>query len=136
MAGYVPTEGTNATTPADVGLLLEIILQGSKDVAAASRLGCTPALCQLGLDILTWQKLRTRLPAQLPHGTRVAHKTGTTARNFNDAGIIYQGNDPLFVFTAYTDQVPTELPNGIPGHTAANQLVGRLCRLCYDALKV
>jgi beta-lactamase class A len=135
MAGYVPADGTNATTPADVGLLLEIILQGSRDAAAAARLGCTPALCQLGLDILTWQRLRSRIPAQLPHGTRVAHKTGTTARNFNDAGIIYQGDDALFVFTGYTDQVPTELPNGIPGHTAANQLIGRLCRMCYDALK-
>ncbi len=53
MAGYLPADETNATTPADVGHLLEIILQGSQDTAAASRLGCTPALCQLGLDILS-----------------------------------------------------------------------------------
>ena len=136
MAGYRPAEATNATAPADVGLLLELILQGTHDPAAAARLGCTPALCQLGLDILSWQKLRNRLPARLPHGTRVAHKTGTTAQNQNDAGIIYQDEQPLFILTAYTDQVPLELPDGTPGYTAAIQLIGRLCRLCYDALRM
>jgi beta-lactamase class A len=136
MAGYRPAEATNATTPADVGLLLELILQGTHDPAVAARLGCTPTLCQLGLDILSWQKLRNRLPARLPHGTRVAHKTGTSAGNQNDVGIIYQGEQPLFILTAYTDQLPLELPDGTPGYTAAIQLIGRLSRLCYDALRV
>lgn len=136
MAGYTPAPETNATTPADVGLLLERILQGSQDPAIAAQLGSTPALCQLGLDILSWQRLRNRLPARLPHGTKVAHKTGTTARNHNDAGIIYQGNQPLFILTAYSDEVPLELPDGTPGHTAACQLIAQLCRLCYDALRV
>jgi beta-lactamase class A len=71
-----------------VGILLERILQGSQDPAVAAQLGSTPALCQLALDILSWQRLRNRLPARLPLGTKVAHKTGTTARNYNDAGII------------------------------------------------
>jgi beta-lactamase class A len=136
MAGYLPAPETNATTPADVGLLLELILQGSQDAAVAAQLGCTPVLCQLGLDILSWQRLRNRLPARLPLGTKVAHKTGTTARNQNDAGIIYQGNQPLFILTAYTDEIPLELPDGTPGYTAAIQLIARLCRLCYDALRV
>src|SRR5919109_4898461 len=78
MAGYRPADTTNATTPADVGLLLEFILQGTREADTAARLGCTPALCQLGLDILSWQKLRSRLPSRLPQGTKVAHKTGTT----------------------------------------------------------
>jgi beta-lactamase class A len=136
MAGYRPAEATNATTPADVGLLLELILQGTHDPVAAAQLGCTPALCQLGLDILSWQKLRNRLPARLPHGTKVAHKTGTSAGNQNDVGIIYQGEQPLFILTAYTDQLPLELADGTPGYTAAIQLIGRLSRLCYDALRV
>jgi len=136
MAGYLPAPETNATTPADVGLLLELILQGSQDAAVAARLGCTPALCQLGLDILSWQRLRNRLPARLPLGTKVAHKTGTTARNQHDVGIIYQGNQPLFILTAYSDEIPLELPDGTPGYTAAIQLIAQLCRLCYDALRV
>src|SRR4029453_7833207 len=102
MAGYRPADATNATTPADVGLLLELIQRGAGDTDTAARLGCTPALCQLGLDILSWQKLRSRLPFRLPHGTKVAHKTGTSAGNQNDVGIIYQGEQPLFILTAYT----------------------------------
>ena len=47
-----PVEVHNATTPADVGLLLDLILAGAKDPQAATRLGCTPPLCQLALDIL------------------------------------------------------------------------------------
>jgi beta-lactamase class A len=130
-----PLEAVNVTTPADVGLLLELILQGTKDPAHAARLGCTPELCQLGIEILSWQKLRNRLPSWLPAGTKVAHKTGTGIRNQNDAGIIYLGEQPLFILTVYTEHLPEELPNGLPGHTAAVQLIGRACRTCYDALR-
>jgi beta-lactamase class A len=131
-----PVEATNATTPADVGLLLELILQGSRDEDAAARLGCTPALCQLGLDILSWQKLSWRLPALLPMGTKVAHKTGTgqQGRNNNDAGIIYQGDQPLFILSVFTEHVPLAMPDGLPGYTIAGQHIARLCRTCYDAL--
>src|ERR1700752_471096 len=69
-------EQVTTTTPNDQGLLLELILQATTDAAVARRLGSTPELCKLGLDILTWQKLKTRLPSQLPLGTKVAHKTG------------------------------------------------------------
>lgn len=133
MAGYRPAHETNATTPVDVGLLLERILQGTHDATVAAQLGSTPALCQLAIDILSWQRLRNRLPARLPLGTKVAHKTGTTARNYNDAGIIYFEQQPLFLLSAYTDEVPASLPDGTPGHTAAHDLIARLSRLCYDA---
>jgi beta-lactamase class A len=131
-----PVEATNATTPADVGLLLDLILQGSKEPEAAAKLGCTLEQCRLALDILSWQKFRQRLPALLPLGTKVAHKTGTGRRNYNDAGLIFQGDQPLFILTVYTDKVPVELPDGTPGHAAATQLISRLSRTCWDALKI
>jgi hypothetical protein len=65
--------------------ILELILRGTTDREVAACLGSTPALCRLGLDILSWQKLKTRLPSQLPLGTKVAHKTGTGSRGFMDA---------------------------------------------------
>jgi len=125
------------TTPADMGLALDLLLQGSKEPAAADRLGCTPALCQLGIDILSWQKLNWRLPSLLPSGTKVAHKTGTGQewRNNNDAGIIFQDDQPLFILSAYTEHVPLEMPDGMPGYTIAGHHIARLCRMCYDALK-
>jgi beta-lactamase class A len=122
------------TTPCDQGLLLELILAGTEDRAVATRLGVTTDLCRLALDILSWQKLKTRLPSQLPLGTKVAHKTGTGARGYMDAGIVFKDNRPYFILTAYTEKVPAALPDGTPGFTAANQLIGRMARLCWDTL--
>jgi beta-lactamase class A len=122
------------TTPNDQGLLLEMILRGASDKAAAARLGSTPELCRLGLDILSWQKLETRLPALLPLGTKVAHKTGTGSRGFMDAGIVFKDERPLFVLTAYTEHVTAALLDGTPGFAAAYQVIGKMARLCWDAL--
>ena len=122
------------TTPGDQGLLLELILRGASEPAAAARLQGTPELCRLALDILSWQKLKTRLPSLLPLGTRVAHKTGTGARGYMDAGIVYRDERPLFILAAYTEHVPAALPDGTPGFAAAAQLIGRMARLGYDAL--
>jgi beta-lactamase class A len=127
-------EQVTTTTPNDQGMLLELILQGTTDAAVARKLGSTPELCRLGLDILSWQKLKARLPSQLPLGTKIAHKTGTGSRGFMDAGIIFKGERPLCILTAYTEHVPETLPDGTPGFTAANQLIGRLARLAWDGL--
>jgi beta-lactamase class A len=122
------------TTPNDQGLLLELILNGTTDPSAAARLQVTPELCRLALDILSWQKLKTRLPSLLPLGTKVAHKTGTGARGYMDAGIIFKEDRPLCILAAYTERVPVTLPDGTPGFAAAYQLIGRMARLCYDRL--
>jgi len=123
-----------STTPRDQGLLLHLMLQGAEDPKAAARLGSTPALCRLGLDILSWQKLKARLPSLLPLGTKIAHKTGTGSRGYMDAGIVYQESRPLFILAAYTDGVPAALPDGMPGFAAANQVIGRMARLAWDEL--
>ncbi len=128
------TDLTNTTTPTDVGLLLDLILAGTTDTGAATRLGCTPELCGLAIDILSWQNLKARLPSMLPQGTKVAHKTGTGARDCNDAGIIFQGDRPLFILTVYTESEAPELQNGTPYVYAATRLIGQLARTCYDAL--
>jgi beta-lactamase class A len=122
------------TTPNDQGLLLEAMLQGAEDKAAAVKLGMTPELCRLGLDILSWQKLKTRIPSQLPLGTKVAHKTGTGSRGYMDAGIVYRDGKPLYIITMYTEHVPAALHDGTPGFTAAYQLMGKMARLAWDAI--
>ena len=83
------------TTPNDQGLLLELILQGTTDAGGrAQARQSTPELCQLGLDILSWQKLKARLPSQLPLGTKVAHKTGTGSRGLHGRRHHLQGRSP------------------------------------------
>ena len=122
------------TTPNDQGMLLELILRGTTEAAVATKLQVTPQLCQLGLDILSWQKLKARLPSHLPLGTKIAHKTGTGSRGFMDAGIVFKGGSPLYILTAYTEHVPEALADGTPGFTAANTLIGRMARVAWDAL--
>ena len=41
------------------------------------------------LAIVSRQKLNEMIPARLPAGTRVAHKTGWIADYYHDVGIIY-----------------------------------------------
>jgi beta-lactamase class A len=51
-----------------------------------------------------------------------------------DAGIVFRGERPLFILTVYTEHVPEALPDGTPGFTAANQLIGRMARVAWDRL--
>ena len=125
----------NVTTPKDVGGLLEQILRGAGDPEAAARLGSTPALCRLALDITSSLLFHDRLPGLLPRDTIVAHKTGTAAHNFNDAGVVFEGDRPLFILAVYTGGVPWVMPDGGPGERAAAHHIARLCRTCWDALK-
>jgi beta-lactamase class A len=127
-------EQVTTTTPNDQGMLLELILRGTTDPAVAAKLQVSQDLCRLGLDILSWQKLKTRLPSQLPLGTRIAHKTGTGSRGFMDAGIVFRDGAARYILTAYTEHVPETLPDGTPGFTAANTLIGRMARVAWDVL--
>ena len=128
-------EQANTTTPADVGRLLELILQGTTDEDVAARLGVTPELCTLAIDILLMQRLTSRLPNQLPTEAKVAHKTGTgvLGRNNNDAGIIYQGDTPLFILTVYTEHLPVNMPHGTSGYLHAGLMIAKMAKVAYDA---
>jgi beta-lactamase class A len=128
-------EQANTTAPADVGRLLELILQGTTDESIAARLGVTTELCKLGLDILLWQRLTSRLPNLLPTDARVAHKTGTgvLGRNNNDAGIIFQGDTPLCILSVYTENLPVDMPSGTSGYLHAGLMIARMAKAAYDA---
>ncbi|MCA9790617.1 MAG: serine hydrolase [Candidatus Eremiobacteraeota bacterium] len=67
----------NLTTANDVALLFRELGEG--------RLPGSTAMHQ----ILEGQKRNDMLPAKLPKGTRVAHKTGELLRVLHDAGLIY-----------------------------------------------
>ncbi|MBW8270168.1 serine hydrolase [Caldovatus aquaticus] len=131
-----PVEQTAFTTPRDQGLLLDLILRGAQGdaAAAAERLGCSEALCRLGLDILTWQQHRTMIPALLPYATKVANKTGRGRRGRMDAGIVFRGERPAYLLAAFTDFVPETMPDGLPGHAAAFATIARLSRACWEAI--
>jgi beta-lactamase class A len=49
----------------------------------------------LALEILADCQTNSRIPADLPRGTRVAHKTGSLKGRANDAGIVYAPSGPF-----------------------------------------
>jgi beta-lactamase class A len=122
------------TTPNDQGLLMRLILQGSTDTDAAARLGVTPEHCRLALDILSWQMLRGSIPFFLPQGTKVANKTGTGKNGKMDVGLVYRGDQPLFIIAGYTHAVPAALPDGMPGLNIAALTLARITRAAWDRI--
>jgi beta-lactamase class A len=51
-----------------------------------------------------------------------------------DAGVVYRGDTPRFIISVYLDRVPDELPDGLPGYTAAYATAGKLTRACWDVM--
>lgn len=130
-----PVDAGNATSAGDLGLLLDYIVKGLDDADAASKLGCTPELCRIGMDILSWQNLRQRLPYLLPPEAKVAHKTGTGLRNYNDAGVVFAGDESRFIIVTLTDMVPSTMPDGSGGSGTASLHIARLCLTAWKSLR-
>lgn len=127
-------EEVTVTTASDQVRLLDLILRGTTDPAAAQQLGCGEALCRYAIDILSWQKLRNKIPALLPADARVAHKGGTGRRGRADAGIVFRDGKPLYALAVYTDREPVEMPDGLPGHASACHTISLLARACWDGI--
>ncbi|GAA2848556.1 serine hydrolase [Streptosporangium fragile] len=130
-----PVEATNVTTPDDQARLFELIVRGAAGEAEANgRLGCPPELCAFALDVLRRQQFRDALPALLPYGTQVAHKSGAGWRDVSDAGVFFAGGEPRYVLAVYTDEVPAVLPDGLPGIAGARGHIANLSRACWEEL--
>lgn len=105
----------NTTTARDLAVLLEAIETGR----AASR-----ASSDSMRAILLEQEFNTEIPAGLPTGVRVAHKTGWITGVLHDAAIVYprDTSDP-FVLVVLT--------RGIPDQNVARALIADVSRLVW-----
>jgi beta-lactamase class A len=83
----------NTTTARDLAALLAALEQGQ----AAS-----PASTDSMRSILLRQNFKDRIPAGLPAGTRVAHKTGEITAVAHDAAIVYPSVGPPYVLVVLT----------------------------------
>lgn len=54
------------------------------------------------VSVFKQQKINTMIPALLPPGTVVAHKTGDWEPIYHDGGIVYKPNDP-FILSVFTN---------------------------------
>lgn len=84
----------NTVTAAGLARLLELIVTG----AAAPR-----AACDAMLEVLAAQAFNEGIPAGLPAGTRVAHKTGSIPRLYHDAGVVYPASAPPYLLVVLTE---------------------------------
>ncbi len=102
----------NLVTAADLATLLQRLAAG--DLAGSES-------TQEMLAVLRAQQLRDRIPAGLPAGTPVAHKTGSVEGVGHDAGIVYPPDTSPYVFVMCTsaDLTEEELSALIAGGSAA-----------------
>ena len=105
----------NTTTARDLAVILAAIAQ---DRAAS------PASCAAMRDILSRQEFNDAIPAGLPPGTRVAHKTGWITATSHDAAIVYPPGDDPYVLVVLTA--------GIPDERVAKALIADISRLVYE----
>ena len=89
----------NTTTARDLAVLLESIETGR----AASR-----SSCEAMREILLHQEFNEEIPAGLPPGTRVAHKTGWITGVLHDAAVIYPPGRKPYVLVVLTREIPDE----------------------------
>jgi beta-lactamase class A len=105
----------NTTTPRDLGVLLEAI---ERRTAASKR------ACDTMLAILGRQEFNDEIPAGLPPGTRVAHKTGSITAVLHDAAVVYPPGKSPYVLVVLTRNIPDE--------RVARVLIADLSRLVYE----
>lgn len=107
----------NQTSARDLAVLLEAIETGKAASTASSR--------QM-IDILAAQEFNDEIPAGLPKGTRVAHKTGWITGVTHDAAIVYPPDRKPYVLVVLT--------KGIPDRPVAQRLIADISRLVWDAV--
>jgi len=105
----------NTTTAADLATLLVAIENGQV---------LSPSSSALMRDILLAQEFNEKIPAGLPAGTRVAHKTGEITAVSHDAAIVYPTGRKSYVLTVLT--------RGLRDGKASSALIADISRLVYS----
>jgi beta-lactamase class A len=105
----------NTTTSADLATLLSGIENG-KVLSGASSAEMR--------DILLAQEFNEKIPAGLPPGTRVAHKTGEITAVSHDAAIIYPEGRKPYVLVVLT--------KGIRDPQQASTLIADISRIVWN----
>jgi len=106
----------NQLSARDLATLMEAIESG-KAASAAS--------CREMIDILVRQEFNDEIPAGLPPGTRVAHKTGWITGVTHDGAIVYPPGRKPYVLVVLT--------KGIRERPVAQKLIADISRLVWDA---
>jgi beta-lactamase class A len=105
----------NTTTSADLAVLLERIERNEALSAGSAR---------LMKEILLRQEFNGEIPAGLPKGTPVAHKTGSITATLHDAAIVYPPGRRPYVLVVLTRKISDE--------ATARTLIADISRLVWE----
>jgi len=105
----------NTTTSADLATLLKAIEKGTV---------LSPASSVEMRDILLAQEFNEKIPAGLPAGTRVAHKTGEITAVSHDAAVVYPPGRKPYVLVVLT--------KGIRDGKASSALIADISRIVWN----
>jgi len=111
---WVDENTPNVTSAEDLAWLYAQLLQG---------VVVSPEASAEMLELLAQQQINDRLPAYLPEGVVVAHKTGNLDGIVHDAGVIYAPAGPVIVVVLSDEVNPDE----------ANLFIAQLGELTYWA---
>ncbi|QQS47274.1 MAG: serine hydrolase [Acidobacteriota bacterium] len=107
----------NTTTAYDLMLLLRAI---------AENRFLTPQSNEKMIEILAAQHFNDGIPAGLPPGLRVAHKTGNITRHDHDAGIVFPEDRKPYVIVVLT--------RGIDDGRKSSRLIAAISKTVFEAL--
>jgi beta-lactamase class A len=105
----------NTTTARDLAVLL---------AAIATDRAASPAQSREILRMLLAQEFNEGIPAGLPPGTLVAHKTGNITALLHDAAIVYPPARPPYVLVVLT--------RGYPKQADAARVIADVSRIVYE----
>jgi beta-lactamase class A len=92
-------KGINNMVTADGLLRILVLLSQGK--------AFSPALSRRMMDILHGQEFNQGIPARLPKGARVAHKTGEISTVAHDAGVVYLPKRKPYVLVVLSEWEPS-----------------------------
>lgn len=104
----------NTATARDLSTLLRALQTG--------RAASSPSTAEM-LDVLMAQQFNEKIPAGLPKGVRVAHKTGDITAIAHDAAIVYPVGRAPYILVVLT--------KGIPKEPTADSLIADISRDIY-----
>jgi beta-lactamase class A len=105
---------SNTTTARDLGIIL---------AAIAENRAASPASCRQMEAVLSRQHFNEAIPAGLPAGTWVAHKTGEITRIHHDAAIVAVGDTLRYVLVV--------MVKGLDSRDSSAALMADISRLVY-----
>ncbi len=106
----------NVATARDLAILLSAIANGHPETGSHSA---------AMLEILLAQEFNEKIPAGLPPGTRVAHKTGEITAHSHDAAVVFPASRKPYVLVVLT--------RGIPDAKVSAKLIAEISGLVYRA---